>query len=173
MKRTVTALTVALMMLATIVGPAMAVVVYDADDQHTWDWQVGKGDVQSAFGWSAKQTDARFDDVTYTHKRIVTTEYSCVDTASGQYTTVVGTRTDVSSTTKSSQSETRKNKSSVVTGAFVTKAAQLGSEVREGECPSGYARSSLKTKSTTHELSAWYQGQERVIWTSVTDEEEG
>jgi hypothetical protein len=165
MKRTVTALTVALMMLATIVGPAMAVVVYDAEDLHAWDWQVGKGDVQSAFGWSAKQTDARFDAVTFTYTKVKTVVISCVNTANGQYQEIVGSKTEIDSTTRLNAVEPRRNKSSVVNGAYITKTGQPVSSESDSACTAGYERNGLKETSTRETLTARYSGQDSVIWT--------
>jgi hypothetical protein len=99
-------------------GTASAIVTYDGDA-----WTIGKGDVQSAFGWNAKQTDANFSSVTFEYKKVETTIYDCMNRITGTPTgrVVEGVKTDVSPTVRSTLVETRRNGSSVVTGATVTR----------------------------------------------------
>jgi hypothetical protein len=149
-----------------VAGTASAVVIFDADDEATWDWSVGKGDVQSALGWNAKQTDARFNDVVFTYVKTTETVTGCVDTATGRYNEVVGSKTDTDSTTRNNIVDDKRNKTQVVTGAYVTKTGAPITSGSDGECDAGFARNSLRETSKTETLSVSWQGTGPVvIWT--------
>jgi hypothetical protein len=150
--------------VAGLSSSASAVVIYDAQDEYGWDWFVGKGDVQSAFGWNAKQTDARFDDVTFRYELTVETVTRCVDTDKGTYSEVVGSMKEVSETIRTAAVDTRKNKSAVTTGAFLTKTGTPVRNAHGGDCDEGFARSSLKETTKSQTLIATYNGTDRVVW---------
>jgi hypothetical protein len=153
--------------------PVSAIVTYDEADVYEWDWFVGKGDVQSAFGWTAKQSDANFENVLFIFTKETVTVIGCVDTARGTYTEVIGSKTDSQTTDRATATEIRK-KTITVTGAFVTKTGAPVTESETGECSAGYERNNLREVSVTEKLTALIsetikgktQVSSAIIWTS-------
>jgi hypothetical protein len=127
-RRTVIAALVVPALLIVSALPAAAVVTRLVDQDA--DWFVGKGDIQSAFGWDAKTTDARIDSVTFTYawERHYTYECQAV-TGSGQ-TRTVHVQEDLSGTLETARAtayETRTSKRSTtttITGVLVTLSGQ-------------------------------------------------
>jgi hypothetical protein len=143
---------------------ASAVVIYDAEGEYDWDWFVGKGDVQSAFGWNAKQTDARFDEVTFRYELTVTTVFGCVDTERGTYNEVVGSMREVSATIRKTAVDTRRNKASVTTGFFLTKGGQPIKDESSSSCDEGWMRNNLRETTRSSVLIATFDETDKVIW---------
>ena len=136
-RRSMLAALAAAALLVASALPAVAAVIRLADEDA--DFFVGKGDVQSAFGWDAKTTDTRIDSVTFTYtwERHYTFECRAVDGSGKDRTAHVleglsGTR----STTRQTAYETRTSKRSTtttITGVFVTLAGDP--EVDALTCP--------------------------------------
>jgi hypothetical protein len=171
-----------------------AVTQLEADHPSGATWFVGKGDVQSAFGWSAKETDSRIDEVVFTYIREETREFDCVanngENGVRRVSTVVDTTVTREATTRSTAVETRttgKRTASSVTGVWVTLTGTPSRLTTEVPCPSEWtdadgeigaagavyavAKSQSSGTRTTHEQLIAHSGGGRkassaVIWTS-------
>jgi hypothetical protein len=70
----------AIAVISTVIGTtfltgAAGAVVIRLDDGNTWT--VGKGDVQSLFGWTAQMTDANFAGVIFSYQKQTDTQVTC------------------------------------------------------------------------------------------------
>lgn len=61
--------------LVATVGSQASAVVVRVDNGNVWT--VGKGDVQSLFGWNAQTTDANFAGVSFLYEKLTTTDVIC------------------------------------------------------------------------------------------------
>jgi len=156
MKKSIRAAVVASISAAALVFSASmssAAVTRLVDDERG-DWFVGKGDVQSAFGWDAKTTDSNFAKVVFSYKKTVETTFDCVN-GSGNNATYVSNETTEQATSRITDLETRTGKkgtATTITGAFVT---LTGTPTKTGStpsCPVGSVQNSSKTTITYEEL---------------------
>lgn len=159
-----------------LMATANATVLRTDSDVTGYDWFVGKGDVQSAFGWTAKQSDANFPLVTFTYLKVVDIEYNC-QLRDGQIVIDKGTATESSSTARVTAQDTRTSKNgtttTTVTGAYVslTGGPTFSSS---GGCSEGSAVMSTAVRTTTETLTAHSTAAGRngvssaVIWTALS-----
>jgi hypothetical protein len=171
--RILVAATTGVMMLALSAAPVHGAVTELSDNV----WFIGKGDVQTAFGWDAKTTDTYFDKVGFRHIQVTIKEVTCVS-GSGNERRVTGVSTETSAVTKSVAMESRRNGSSVVTGAFAEVGGKLGDETKdecaEGEKPQGGKTTHkyealvafLKLDVTSKKGVITTEESERVIWSA-------
>jgi hypothetical protein len=143
--RILVAATTAAMAFTLSAVPAQGAVTELSDNV----WFIGKGDVQTAFGWDAKTTDTYFDKVGFRHIQVTIKEVTCVS-GSGNERRVTGVSTETSAVTKSVAMESRRNGSSVVTGAFAEVSGKLGDETRD-DCAEG---EKAQGGTTTHKYEA-------------------
>jgi len=152
-------------------GTANAVVTLQEDGS----WFVGKGDVQSAFGWDAKTTDANFEKVTFRYTKVEIETVDCITRDKGTVT-LHGTVSATSETTRSTEYEIRKSgkrTTQVVTGAVVTRA---GTPTTVGSAPDcstvqGVVDSSSKVTVVTEtlfaEIESTLKGKKNILIASI------
>jgi hypothetical protein len=165
--------TIGAFMLALSAVPSQA-IVYEVTDGSA-HFFVGKGDVQSAFGWDAKKSDANFDKVAFRYEDVTVETIDCVD-GNGQSAEVVGTVFTTDSTFRSTAFTVRQTKVTV-TGAWVTKVGNTNVKGAKPECAEGKLQQSSARSVSTEKLiatiSETIKGKtnvtEAVIWTKVTN----
>jgi hypothetical protein len=151
---------------AATLAPASAIVTRGDDGV----WFVGKGDVQSLFGWDAKTSDAQFEGVTFTYKKTVTTTVDCITRYRGTVT-VHGSITSTDGTQRTTAFDVRKGKTTV-TGAWVQLFGAPVNTGSEPECEEGEVDNSSKVTVTkeelfAHTLQAGRKGNTGLIWSEV------
>ncbi len=152
-------------------GTANAAVTLQEDGS----WFVGKGDVQSAFGWDSKTTDANFEKVTFRYTKVTEETVDCITRDRGTVT-LHGTVSATSETTRSTVYEIRKSgkkTTQVVTGAFVTLTGTPSTVGSSPDCSAveGVVDNSTKvtvvTETLIAEIESTWKGKKNILSASI------
>ena len=172
-----------------IVGGEASATVVRHDNGNTWT--VGKGDVQSLFGWNAKTTDANFDKVVFEYQKVTTATGDCEYTVvTGDRnlkirSSVTGTATVTKTMTRTLLVEVKRNGQGNIVGATVSnggsstevdiqKACETKAEstLASDETIQGKVKATLATRVDTEAInvaapiSAQSDGSMKLLWTS-------
>jgi hypothetical protein len=155
-------------------GSANAVVSLQEDGS----WFVGKGDVQSAFGWDAKTSDTNFEKVTFKYKSVTEETVECVTKDRGSVT-LHGTTASTSATERATVYEVRrsgKNSSQVVTGAFVKLSGTPSTVGSSPDCSTvggvvdNSTKITVRTRTLLAEIEQSIKGKKNVVSAVIWEE---
>lgn len=159
-------------------------VVIRVDNGMTWT--VGKGDVQSLFGWNARETDREFEGVTFRYEKLTTKTGTCefnVVSGSGK-SRVVEEKSEenhsvIGVMTRELQYHVKKNSQGNVTGATIWPGessttvespklcTNLTYVLGEGESLQGNAVAKEVSMTVTEQIFVIHDLDEHLLWSST------
>jgi hypothetical protein len=170
MRKLYLAMGLALVAMLVAAGAAFATVTFDPS---TGTGFVGKGDVQTAFGWNNATMQTNHTLISFKYVTEQSVEQDCSTIDRGTFT-VVGERTKTQSVNAALAYDNRKKSQYVgwnLTGLGTVVSDDTGWIGPNGEtfgsaCPDGATpQGAVRITSSTEELRAYFGDDYRVIWT--------